>query len=101
MTRRLKAKKNKSGKEIEVDEDRSSRAMAIHEHIRRDGEKEMERDAMVSCSGQPLPQDFLWGHHSRRKGLSTCSVPGGFLLENLGYTFGFIISHHGPPAIIY
>ncbi|SUX72523.1 Inner membrane protein yfdC [Citrobacter freundii] len=34
------------GKKIEVDEDRlPSRAMAIHEHIRQDGEKEMERDA--------------------------------------------------------
>ncbi|MEG0956565.1 MAG: hypothetical protein RSF74_19405, partial [Citrobacter sp.] len=36
------------GKKIEVDEDRlPSRAMAIHEHIRQDGEKEMERDAMA------------------------------------------------------
>ncbi len=45
------------------------------------------------CSGQPLPQDFLWGHHSA-KGIFHVQlegVPGGFLLENLGYTFGFII----------
>lgn len=37
-----------TGKKIELDEDRlPSRAMAIHEHIRQDGEKEMERDAMA------------------------------------------------------
>lgn len=37
-----------TGTKIELDEDRlPSRAMAIHEHIRQDGEKEMERDAMA------------------------------------------------------
>jgi hypothetical protein len=36
------------GEHIEVDEERlPSRAMAIHEHIRQDGEKELERDAMA------------------------------------------------------
>lgn len=44
----VESEEKQSGKEIEVDEDRlPSRAMAIHEHIRQDGEKEMERDAMA------------------------------------------------------
>ncbi len=37
----VESEEKQSGKEIEVDEDRlPSRAMAIHEHIRQDGEKE-------------------------------------------------------------
>ena len=44
----IESEEKDRGEEIEVDEDRlPSRAMAIHEHIRQDGEKEMERDAMA------------------------------------------------------
>ena len=44
----VESEEKASGKKIEVDEDRlPSRAMAIHEHIRQDGEKELERDAMA------------------------------------------------------
>lgn len=82
------------GKKIEVDEDRlPSRAMAIHEHIRQDGEKEMERDAMAllwsaTAAGLSMGASLLAKgiFHVQLEG-----VPGGFLLENLGYTFGFII----------
>lgn len=44
----VESEEKRSGKKIELNEDRlPSRAMAIHEHIRQDGEKEMERDAMA------------------------------------------------------
>ena len=72
----VESEEKERGKKIEIDEDRlPSRAMAIHEHIRQDGEKELERDAMA----------LLWS--AIAAGLSM----GAFLLENLGYTFGFII----------
>lgn len=56
----VESEEKQSGKEIEVDEDRlPSRAMAIHEHIRQDGEKEMERDAMALLwSNQRYSRDF-------------------------------------------
>jgi formate/nitrite transporter FocA (FNT family) len=90
----VESEEKRRGKKIEVDEDRlPSRAMAIHEHIRQDGEKEMERDAMalfwsaiaagLSMSASLLAKGIF---HVQLDG-----VPGAFLLENLGYTFGFII----------
>ncbi|EJL89306.1 formate/nitrite transporter family protein [Pantoea sp. BIGb0393] len=82
------------GKEIEVDEDAlPSQAAAIHEEIRHDGEKELERDGMallwsavaagLSMSASLMAKGIFQVH---LKG-----VPGAFLLENLGYTFGFVI----------
>ena len=83
-----------TGKKIEVDEDRlPSRAMAIHEHIRQDGEKEMERDAMALL-WSAIAAGLSMGASLLAKGIFHVQlegVPGGFLLENLGYTFGFII----------
>ena len=82
------------GKKIEVDEDRlPSRAMAIHEHIRQDGEKEMERDAMA-LMWSAIAAGLSMGASLLAKGIFHVQlegVPGGFLLENLGYTLGFII----------
>ena len=44
----VESEEKESGEEIELDEEElPSRAMAIHEHIRQDGEKELERDAMA------------------------------------------------------
>jgi formate/nitrite transporter FocA (FNT family) len=67
--------------------------MAIHEHIRQDGEKELERDAMalfwsaiaagLSMSASLLAKGIF---HVQFEG-----IPGGLVLENLGYTFGFVI----------
>ncbi|OIZ54469.1 hypothetical protein BEH75_04430 [Citrobacter freundii] len=83
-----------TGKKIELDEDRlPSRAMAIHEHIRQDGEKEMERDAMALL-WSAIAAGLSMGASLLTKGIFHVQlegVPGGFLLENLGYTFGFII----------
>lgn len=83
-----------TGKKIELDEDRlPSRAMAIHEHIRQDGEKEMERDAMALL-WSAIAAGLSMGASLLAKGIFHVQlegVPGGFLLENLSYTFGFII----------
>jgi formate/nitrite transporter FocA (FNT family) len=67
--------------------------MAIHEHIRQDGEKEMERDAMA-LFWSAIAAGLSMGASLLAKGIFHVQlegVPGGFLLENLGYTFGFII----------
>ncbi|TGC99060.1 formate/nitrite transporter family protein, partial [Salmonella enterica] len=90
----VESEEKQSGKEIEVDEDRlPSRAMAIHEHIRQDGEKEMERDAMALL-WSAIAAGLSMGASLLAKGIFHVQlegVPGGFLLENLGYTFGLII----------
>lgn len=90
----VESEEKENGKKIEVDEDRlPSRAMAIHEHIRQEGEKEMERDAMALL-WSAIAAGLSMGASLLAKGIfhvQLKGVPGGFLLENLGYTFGFII----------
>lgn len=82
----VESEEKQSGKEIEVDEDRlPSRAMAIHEHIRQDGEKEMERDAMALL-WSAIAAGLSMGASLLAKGIFHVQlegVPGGFLLENL------------------
>ena len=90
----VESEEKQSGKKIEIDEERlPSRAMAIHEHIRQDGEKELERDAMA-LRWSAIAAGLSMGASLLAKGIfhvQLDGVPGGFLLENLGYTFGFII----------
>ncbi|MDA8514908.1 formate/nitrite transporter family protein [Citrobacter sp. Igbk 16] len=90
----VESEEKRSGKKIELNEDRlPSRAMAIHEHIRQDGEKEMERDAMALL-WSAIAAGLSMGASLLAKGIFHVQlegVSGGFLLENLGYTFGFII----------
>ncbi|WP_105624089.1 formate/nitrite transporter family protein [Cronobacter malonaticus] len=90
----VESEEKKSGEEIEVDEEElPSRAMAIHEHIRQDGEKEMERDAMA-LFWSAIAAGLSMGASLLAKGIFHVhleGIPGGFLLESLGYTFGFII----------
>ncbi|STH55161.1 transporter protein [Escherichia coli] len=90
----VESEEKERGKKIEIDEDRlPSRAMAIHEHIRQDGEKELERDAMALL-WSAIAAGLSMGASLLAKGIFHVElegVPGSFLLENLGYTFGFII----------
>ncbi|MGG7797924.1 formate/nitrite transporter family protein [Klebsiella aerogenes] len=92
--REVESEEKQHGEKIEVDEERlPSQAMATHEVIRQEGEKELERDAMA----------LLWSAIAAGLSISASLVakgifhvqlgalPGGYLLENLGYTFGFII----------
>ncbi|MGP6488166.1 formate/nitrite transporter family protein [Duffyella gerundensis] len=82
------------GEEIEVDEeDLPSGAAAIHEQIREDGQKELERDGMALL-WSAIAAGLSMGASLMAKGIFQVhleGVPGGFLLENLGYTFGFVI----------
>ncbi|VUS51188.1 formate/nitrite transporter family protein [Klebsiella huaxiensis] len=82
------------GEQIEVDEEHlPSQAMATHEVIRQEGEKELERDAMALL-WSAIAAGLSMGASLVAKGIfhvHLSELPGGFLLENLGYSFGFII----------
>lgn len=82
------------GTEIEVDEENlPSPAAAIHEQIRHEGEKELERDGLalmwsaiaagLSISASLMVKGIL---HARLP-----DTPERFFIENIGYTAGFII----------
>jgi formate/nitrite transporter FocA (FNT family) len=90
----VESEEKEHGEEIEVDEERlPSRAAAIHEQIRQDGEKELERDGMALL-WSAIAAGLSMGASLMAKGIfqtHLTDVPGAFLLENLGYTFGFII----------
>lgn len=98
---KLRAKK-KSAAKIEIDEDRLSRAMAIHEHIRQDGEKELERDAMA----------LLWSAIAAGLSMGASLLAKGYFKSNWKVCraasagesrlyLWFYYRHYGPPAIIY
>lgn len=90
----VESEENKRGEEIELDEEQlPSRAMAIHEHIRQDGEKEMERDAMALL-WSAIAAGLSMGASLLVKGIfhvKLDGIPGSYVMESLGYTFGFII----------
>lgn len=90
----VESEEKEEGKEIEVDEEElPSAAAAVHEQIRQDGEKELERDGMALL-WSAIAAGLSMGASLMAKGIfqvHLTGVPGGFLLENLGYTFGFVI----------
>lgn len=90
----VESEESEQGEEIEVDEEAlPSRAAAVHEQIRQEGEKELERDALALLFSA-IAAGLSMGASLMAKGIFQVNlhdVPGGFLLENLGYTFGFII----------
>lgn len=90
----VESEEKDQGEEIEVDEEQlPSRAAAIHEQIRQDGEKELERDS-VALLWSAIAAGLSMGASLMAKGIFQVNLegmPGAFLLENLGYTFGFII----------
>lgn len=88
------SEENTQGTEIEVDEKNlPSPAAAVHEQIRLEGEKELERDGMallwsaiaagLSISASLMVKGIL---HARLP-----DSPERFFIENIGYTVGFII----------
>ncbi len=90
----VESKEKERGRDIIVDEKRlPSQAAAVHEQIRLEGEKELERDAWallwsavaagLSMGASLMAKGTL---HARLEG-----IPGRFLLENFGYTLGFVI----------
>ncbi|WP_426817791.1 formate/nitrite transporter family protein [Winslowiella sp. 2C04] len=90
----VESEESEQGKEIEVDEEElPSAAAAVHEQIRSDGEKELERDGMALL-WSAIAAGLSMGASLMAKGIFQVhlgDLPGGFLLENLGYTFGFVI----------
>lgn len=90
----VESEEKDKGTDIEVDEEAlPSRAAAIHEEIRQDGEKELERDGMALL-WSAIAAGLSMGASLMAKGIFQVhldGVPGAFLLENLGYTFGFVI----------
>ena len=93
-TNEVDSEESERGEEIEVDEEAlPSRAAAVHEQIRQEGEKELERDAMALLFSA-IAAGLSMGASLMAKGIFQANlegVPGAFLLENLGYTFGFVI----------
>ncbi|WP_338557296.1 formate/nitrite transporter family protein [Erwinia sp. E_sp_B04_7] len=90
----VESEESEQDKEIEVDEEvLPSRAAAVHEQIRQEGEKELERDGLALLFSA-IAAGLSMGASLMAKGIFQVNlegVPGAFLLENLGYTFGFII----------
>lgn len=82
------------GKEIEINEKNlPSKAAAIHEIIRVEGEKELERDSFALL-WSAVAAGLSMGASLIAKGIFHAKLPdtaASFLLENIGYTFGFII----------
>lgn len=91
----VESEESEQGEEIEVDEEAlPSRAAAVHEQIRQEGEKELERDGLALLFSA-IAAGLSMGASLMAKGIFQANlhdVPGGFLLENLGYTFGFLSS---------
>lgn len=70
-----------------------SPAAAVHEEIRQEGEKELERDSLTLW-WSALAAGLSMGASLMAKGIFHARLPEGavgFFVENLGYTIGFVI----------
>lgn len=80
--------------EIEVNEENlPSHAAAVHEQIRMGGEKELERDGLALL-WSAVAAGLSMGASLMAKGIFHARLPDDpsrFFIENIGYTFGFII----------
>ncbi|MCL2899510.1 formate/nitrite transporter family protein [Brenneria tiliae] len=90
----VESEEKSQGKEIEIDENiLPSPAAAIHEEIRQEGQKELERDAMALfwsavAAGLSMGTSFM---AIGMLHINLVGVPGAFLLQSFGYTIGFVI----------
>ncbi len=76
-----------------VEEKRSPRAAVLHEVIRREGEQELSR-GVAALGWSSLAAGLSMGFSLLARGLLhryLDGVPGQFLLESFGYSFGFIV----------
>lgn len=94
-TMQVESEEQEQGKrEIEVrEENLPSRAAAVHEQIRMEGEKELERDGLALL-WSAIAAGLSMGASLAAKGIFHARLPDDpsrFFIENLGYTFGFII----------
>ncbi|WP_426699596.1 formate/nitrite transporter family protein [Rhodanobacter sp. Col0626] len=78
---------------VEVEEKRPPRVAVLHEIIRSEGEQELKRS--VSALGwSSLAAGLSMGFSMLARGVLSRYVgdmPGGFLIESLGYPFGFLL----------
>nr|WP_113865044.1 formate/nitrite transporter family protein [Brenneria salicis]NMN91012.1 formate/nitrite transporter FocA (FNT family) [Brenneria salicis ATCC 15712 = DSM 30166]RBP66506.1 formate/nitrite transporter FocA (FNT family) [Brenneria salicis ATCC 15712 = DSM 30166]RLM32042.1 hypothetical protein BHG07_02815 [Brenneria salicis ATCC 15712 = DSM 30166] len=92
--REVESEENTRGQEIEVNEKiLPSPAAVIHEALRQEGQKELQRDAMALfwsaiAAGLSMGTSFM---AIGMLHINLVGVPGGFLLESFGYTIGFVI----------
>ncbi|CAI2493278.1 formate/nitrite transporter family protein [Serratia liquefaciens] len=91
----VESNEHEQGKsEIEVKEENlPSRAAAVHELIRMEGEKELERD-WLALLWSAVAAGLSMGASLMAKGIFHARLPddpSSFFIENIGYTFGFII----------
>ena len=93
-TMQVESEEQEQGKrEIEVrEENLPSRAAAVHEQIRMEGEKSWSATGW-RCCGRRSPPGCRWAPRWRQRHFPR--PPAGrsqpLFIENLGYTFGFII----------
>ncbi|UVO07107.1 formate/nitrite transporter family protein [Pectobacterium polonicum] len=90
----VESEESTQGKTIDINEEHlPSPAAAIHEEIRQEGQKELERDA-VALLWSAIAAGISMGTSFMAVGMlhnHLAGVPGGFLLECFGYTIGFVI----------
>lgn len=70
-----------------------SKAAAVHERIRKEGEKELKRDSYALLLSA-IAAGLSMGSSMLAKALLQIHLPDndfGFLIENMGYTIGFLI----------
>jgi len=76
-----------------VEEKRPPRAAVLHEIIRSDGEQELER-SVTALGWSSLAAGLSMGFSLLARGILRRylgDAPGAFLIESLGYTFGFLL----------
>ena len=77
----------------DVEDKRPPRAAVLHEVIRREGEQELSR-GFAALSLSALAAGLSMGFSMLARGLlhrHLAGMPGAFLLESLGYPFGFVV----------
>ena len=77
----------------EVEQKRPPRAAVLHETIRLQGEEELSR-GLAALGWSALAAGLSMGFSMLARGLLhryLGNLPGGFLIESLGYPFGFLV----------
>jgi formate/nitrite transporter FocA (FNT family) len=77
----------------EVEQKRPPRVAVLHETIRLEGEEELSR-GLLALSLSALAAGLSMGFSMLARGLlhrHLDGLPGAFLVESLGYTFGFLV----------
>ena len=77
----------------DVEEKRPPRAAVLHEIIRREGEEELKR-SVAALGWSSLAAGMSMGFSLVARGVLQAhleNIPGHFLIENIGYCFGYLV----------